>query len=125
VMVGCGGVLIVLGLWYWWTRWRRGAVEGKWLLRALVAGAPLGFVALEAGWMVTELGRQPWTIYGVMRTSEAVTPSADVPSSFLAFTVLYLGLAAVLVVLLLRLAKGQLPTGGHPVTPQPEKTDGA
>lgn len=104
IMVGCGFLLIGLGLWYWWVRWRRGFVEGKWLLRALVFCAPLGFLALEAGWFVTELGRQPWTIYGLMRTSEAVTPSPDVPSSFFMFTALYLGLAVAVTVLLLRLA---------------------
>lgn len=111
IMVGCGFLLIGLSLWYWWGRWRRGTVESKWLLRSLVIGAPLGFIALEAGWIVTELGRQPWTIYQLMRTSEAVTPVADVPSSLLVFTVLYLGLGVALVMLLLRLARGRLPTG--------------
>jgi cytochrome d ubiquinol oxidase subunit I len=79
--------------------------------------SPLGFIALEAGWMVTELGRQPWTIYRIMRTSEAVTPATDVPTSFVAFTALYLFLAVALVVLLLRLAKSKLPAG--------EASDGA
>ncbi len=111
IMVICGFLLIGLGLWYWWVRWRRAQGPGNWLLRALVAGSPLGFIALEAGWMVTELGRQPWTIYRVMRTAEAVTPVADVPSSLLIFSVLYLGLAAALVVLLLRLARAKAPPG--------------
>jgi cytochrome d ubiquinol oxidase subunit I len=108
VMVGCGLVLAALGLWFAWVRWRWGVVESKWLLRALVCGAPLGFAALEAGWIVTELGRQPWTIYGLMRTSEAVTPVSDVPSSLLVFTVLYLGLGLALIVLLLRLRREAL-----------------
>jgi cytochrome d ubiquinol oxidase subunit I len=111
VMVGCGFVLVGLGLWFWWARWRRGG-ESRRLLRALVVGAPLGFLALEAGWFVTELGRQPWTVYGIMRTSQAVTPVADVPSSLLLFTGLYLGLAVALVVLLLRLARKGQPSGG-------------
>jgi cytochrome d ubiquinol oxidase subunit I len=105
VMVGCGFTLIGLGLWFWWARWRRWDRDNRWLLRVLVIGAPLGFLALEAGWMVTELGRQPWTVYGVMRTAEAVTPVVDVPSSLLLFTALYLGLAVALVVLLLRLGR--------------------
>ena len=109
IMVICGFLLMSLGLWFWWARWRRGEVQGKWLLWALVIGSPLGFLALEAGWFVTELGRQPWTIYRVMRTAEAVTPVADVPSSLLVFSVLYLGLAVALVVLLLRLARGKPP----------------
>jgi cytochrome d ubiquinol oxidase subunit I len=120
VMVGCGFFLIGLGLWFWWGRWRHGDVESNWLLRALVFGSPLGFIALEAGWLVTELGRQPWTIYRLMRTSEAVTPASDVPSSFLVFTVLYLGLAVALVVLLLRLARGKLPTEGAPAPRETE-----
>jgi len=66
--------------------------EARWLLRALALCAPLGFIALEAGWFLTELGRQPWTVYGLMRTSNAVTPVADVPSSFILFTALYFGL---------------------------------
>src|SRR5262249_44838360 len=86
------------------------SIESPWLLRAIIVGSPLGFLALEAGWFVTELGRQPWTIYRVMRTSQAVTPAADVPSSFLVFTAVYLGLAVTLVYLLLRLAKGKGPT---------------
>jgi cytochrome bd ubiquinol oxidase subunit I len=70
----------------------------------LLAGSPLGFLALEAGWLVTELGRQPWTIYKVMRTSDAVTPSGDVPVSFFVFSVLYVALGITLVGLLRQLA---------------------
>src|SRR5436305_705994 len=81
----------------------------RWLLRALVAGAPLGFLALEAGWVVTEAGRQPWTVYGLMRTASAVTPVSDVSITLLLFTALYLGLGVALVTLLLRLAGRGLP----------------
>jgi cytochrome d ubiquinol oxidase subunit I len=111
VMVGCGVILIALALWYWWNHWRSAVAEAQWMLRALVLGSPFGFVALEAGWMVTELGRQPWAIYGLMRTTEAVTPVSDVRSSLLVFTVLYLGLAVALVVLLLRLSRGTTEAG--------------
>jgi len=104
IMVGCGMLLLGLSAWYWLTRWRQ-RDESAWLLKALIVGSPLGFLALEAGWMVTELGRQPWTVYGLMRTAHAVTPSADVPSSLLIFSAMYVGLAATLVVLLLRLAE--------------------
>jgi cytochrome bd ubiquinol oxidase subunit I len=106
VMVGCGFALIALGLWGMWA-WRRGRLaEGRLLLRLLVLGSPLGFVALEAGWMVSELGRQPWTVYRVMRTRDAVTPADEVVVSLALFAALYLALAAVLVVLLRRLATG-------------------
>jgi cytochrome d ubiquinol oxidase subunit I len=69
-------------------------------LRALVAAGPLGFVALEAGWVVTEVGRQPWIIYNVMRTADAVTPMPRIAVPFVAFTVLYLFLAVVVITLL-------------------------
>lgn len=111
LMVGSGLALIALGLCYWWMRWRT-KDEPAWLLRGLIVGSPLGFIALEAGWMVTELGRQPWCIHRLMRTSEAVTPVVDVPSSFFLFTVLYLGLGVVLVVLLLRLAGKRMKAEG-------------
>jgi cytochrome d ubiquinol oxidase subunit I len=64
--------------------------------------APLGFVAIETGWVVTEVGRQPWIIYGVMRTAEAVTPVPGLVGPFITFTVLYIFLAAITVWLLLR-----------------------
>lgn len=115
IMVGCGFILIAGAVWYWWSRWRGDSTDGRWLLRALVVCGPLGFIALEAGWMVTELGRQPWTIYGLMRTSAAVTPVSDVTSSLLIFTALYLGLAVALVVLLLRLARHN-PSAPLPVS---------
>lgn len=108
IMVGCGMLLLGLSGWYWLTRWRK-REESRLLLKALILGAPLGFLALEAGWMVTELGRQPWTVYKLMRTSHAVTPSADVPSSLMIFSAMYVGLAATLVVLLLRLAEKKTP----------------
>jgi cytochrome d ubiquinol oxidase subunit I len=105
VMVGSGFALIGLGVLFWLAYWR-GLMENKWLLWALALGSPLGFLALEAGWIVTEVGRQPWTIYGIMRTSEAVTPVEDVQTTFIVFTVLYLVLGIVLILLLRYLATG-------------------
>jgi cytochrome d ubiquinol oxidase subunit I len=111
IMIGCGVVLIVVGLWYWSMRWRNREAGGKWLLRALVLAGPLGFLALEAGWIVTEVGRQPWTIYQLMKTSQAVTPTSAVTNSFPVFTALYLGLAVVLIGLLLRLSRSRSSIG--------------
>jgi cytochrome d ubiquinol oxidase subunit I len=68
----------------------------------MVAAAPLGFVAIEAGWVVTEMGRQPWIIQGIMRTREAVTPMPGLVVPFTLFTLVYLLLTVVLVVLLRR-----------------------
>ena len=103
IMVGCGFTLIGVALLYWWQR-RRKADDAPWLLRILLVASPLGFLALEAGWLLTEVGRQPWVIHGVMRTAHAVTPRTDVPLTLFGFTVLYLALAIALIVLLRGLA---------------------
>ncbi len=118
VMVGSGFALIGLGGLFWLAWWRN-MVDNKFLLLALALGSPLGFIALEAGWIVTEVGRQPWTIYGVMRTADAVTPAADVQTTFFVFSALYLGLGIVLVMLLRNLATGapNMPVNKEP-TPQ-------
>ena len=104
IMVGSGFTLIGVALLYWLLR-RRNADDAPWLLRILLVASPLGFVALEAGWLLTEVGRQPWVIHGVMRTANAVTPRADVPLTLFGFTVLYLALGIALVVLLRGLAR--------------------
>jgi len=72
------------------------------ILKALVATIPLGFIALEAGWTVTEVGRQPWVIYNIMRTAEAVTPMTGLWNTFAMFALLYLVLAWVVVVLMIK-----------------------
>jgi cytochrome d ubiquinol oxidase subunit I len=77
----------------------------------LVLSAPLGFLALEAGWIVTEVGRQPWVIYGIMRTADAVTPAGGVGVSLAGFSLLYAGLGVTVVLLLRRLAGGELDHG--------------
>jgi cytochrome d ubiquinol oxidase subunit I len=101
LMVLAGFALLGVAGWSGWLWWRgRPFAEQPQLLRALVAAGPLGFVALEAGWVVTEVGRQPWIIYNVMRTAEAVTPMPGIAVPFVAFTVLYLFLAVVVITLL-------------------------
>ncbi|HSG50430.1 MAG TPA: cytochrome ubiquinol oxidase subunit I [Longimicrobiales bacterium] len=106
VMVGIGMLLAILGLWGLWRLVRGEPLwEPRAYLKALVAAGPLSFVAMQAGWVVTEVGRQPWIIYGFMRTEEAVTPMPGLVVPFTLFTVLYLFLAAVVVVLMIRLAR--------------------
>jgi cytochrome bd ubiquinol oxidase subunit I len=110
LMVGSGVLMMLVAIWFWITRWRAGAMAvtadgARWLLRALVVCSPLGFLALEAGWVVTEAGRQPWVVYGVMRTADAVTPVASVSGSLALFAALYALLAAILVAFLRRLAR--------------------
>jgi len=104
VMVGCGFLLAGLALWFLWRRRRHDVTRERWLLRALLLGSPLGFLALETGWIVTEVGRQPWIIYGVMRTGAGVTPVTGVPFTLFGFVILYLVLGVALVALLRRLA---------------------
>src|SRR5687768_7050387 len=103
VMVGSGLALIAAGVLFWLSRRRH--LEPRWLLRFVLVSAPLGFVALEAGWVLTEVGRQPWVIYGVLRTADGVTPRPDVAITFFGFTVLYLVLGCALIVLLRGLAQ--------------------
>jgi len=81
---------------------RRGLPDQRWFLRLLVGAGPLGVVALEAGWLVTEWGRQPWIVRGVMRTADAVTPFPYTAAPFWLFTLVYLLLAAVVGYLLWR-----------------------
>jgi cytochrome d ubiquinol oxidase subunit I len=101
-MVVAGFMMMGVALWAGWRWWRYRALEGSpWLLRALVLTTPLGFVAIEAGWVVTEVGRQPWIIYGVLRTSDAVTPMPGLIVPLITFTLLYVFLAAVVVWLLI------------------------
>lgn len=105
-MVALGSVLALLGGLYFW--FARRAAFPRWYLWLLVAAAPLGMVAIEAGWVVTEVGRQPWIIYGLLRTRDAVTPVPGMVWHFYLFVVLYLGLAAATVWLLWRqIAAGQ------------------
>ncbi len=103
IMVGSGTALLVLSIAAGWLSWRHRRVpDGKWSLRAIVAAGPLGFLAIEAGWTVTELGRQPWIIYGVMRTEEAVTPMGKIAIPFVVFTLLYVFLSVIVFYLLRR-----------------------
>jgi cytochrome d ubiquinol oxidase subunit I len=103
VMVGCGSLLALLSL-TGFVLWRRARKmpQQRWFLAAVAGCGPLGFVALEAGWLVTELGRQPYVAHGVLRTSAAVTPVRGLAVPFWAFTALYLFLAAAVAVLLKR-----------------------
>jgi cytochrome d ubiquinol oxidase subunit I len=97
IMVVCG--LIMVGVTIWAARrWWKGRLEtDRWFLRTLVVTAPLGFIAIQAGWVVTEVGRQPWIIQGLMRTSEAVTPMPGLWIPMITFSMLYIVLAGVVV----------------------------
>ena len=103
IMVACGGIMLLMAAWAAWRWWRDKAVpESRRLLTGLVLAGPLGFIAIETGWLVTELGRQPWVIYGVMRTADAVTPVQHLGIRMALFAAVYGFLTVVLVALLRR-----------------------
>jgi cytochrome bd ubiquinol oxidase subunit I len=105
IMVAIGFALLGLAAWFLVLLWRRRRVpEGRWLLRAVVAGGFLGFAGIEMGWMVTEIGRQPWIIYNVVRTAAALTPAPGLVISFYVSAAIYIVLGVVCGLLLLRLA---------------------
>ena len=96
LMVACGVLMAATAMWSGWrVLSRRRIEEDRRLLCVLIVTAPLGFIAIEAGWVVTEVGRQPWIIDHVMRTSEAVTPMPGLWIPMATFTVLYFMLAGV------------------------------
>ena len=96
VMVACGLLMAAMAVWGGSRLLAPGRIEAdRRLLWALIATAPLGFIAIEAGWVVTEVGRQPWIIDHIMRTSEAVTPMPGLWIPMATFTLLYLLLAGV------------------------------
>ena len=89
-MVGIGTALVLLGLWGLVLRWRRRDIAtARWFLRAAAVSGIGAVVALEAGWIVTEVGRQPWVVYLVLRTADAVTHAPGVQATFIAVVVLY------------------------------------
>jgi cytochrome d ubiquinol oxidase subunit I len=103
LMVALGTAMAAVALWAGLLALRRRDLCAHvWLLRALAAAAPMGFIAIEAGWTVTEVGRQPWIVYGVLRTADAVTPMPGLIVPFLGFTVLYCFLGVVVAWLLYR-----------------------
>lgn len=112
IMVGAGTALLALSAWFWWSyaRRRSASLDNRKLLACVAISAPLGFIALEAGWFVTEVGRQPWIIQGVMRTEEAVTPASGVITFFIVFSVLYAVLGLTVIGLLGRIARGKTAT---------------
>jgi cytochrome d ubiquinol oxidase subunit I len=106
LMVGLGIALGLCALLYWLLAARRRAPPtNRWMLIALVAAGPASVVAMETGWFVTEFGRQPWIIYGIMRTSAAATSTPALGPTFAIFLVLYVALGLTLTRLLLLLAQ--------------------
>ena len=107
-MVAIGFALLGLGVWAlvgWWRRGRRALPDGRWFLRAAAVAGPAAFIALEAGWVVTEVGRQPWIVYGQMRTAEAVTTRGGIVWWLVATVGTYVLLGTACAWLLIQLAR--------------------
>ncbi len=132
VMVGLGVLMILLGLWSLWARWRGTLYSSRPLLRAALYMGPAGVVAILAGWFTTEIGRQPWLVYNVMRTADGVSAhgTAELGVTLALFVVIYFLVFGVGILYLLRLvavgpaAQGtaSAPEGGpgqphHPMRP--------
>jgi cytochrome bd ubiquinol oxidase subunit I len=103
IMVGLGMIMLLISVCYFIAIWKkRSWMQRTWLLRAFVLATPMGFIAVEAGWTVTEVGRQPWIINGIMRTADAVTPMPGIAYSFYIFTAVYISLSLIVTFLLYR-----------------------
>jgi cytochrome d ubiquinol oxidase subunit I len=115
LMVAIGFALVALGLWHLigWSR-RRRLPSTPWFFRAVVAAAPLSVVALIAGWVTTEVGRQPWVVYEVMRTEDAVTGAAGIPVGYATLVAVYAGLIIAVAWILRRLARARLEIDDEP-----------
>ncbi|MDP1860665.1 MAG: cytochrome ubiquinol oxidase subunit I [Gemmatimonadaceae bacterium] len=132
LMVAMGSYMALLSLWIVWLRLRRRPIpDRRRLLWAVVIASPMGFLATEAGWVVTEVGRQPWIVQGVLRTADAVTPMPGLVVPFLFFTALYLFLGVIVVYLLYHQIVGapvstrRLTTVANSATPEVTGEGGA
>ena len=105
-MVGIGSLLALSVLVFWFVRWRgRDLLERRWFLRYAVAAGPLAMIALEAGWIATEVGRQPWVVWQVLRTEDAVTDNPWIWWSLAGTAVVYLGMTVGAYVVLRSMAR--------------------
>jgi cytochrome bd ubiquinol oxidase subunit I len=115
IMVGCAFAMLGLVALGGWLRWRGRLYDTPLFLRLCQWAAPLGFIAVIAGWCVTEVGRQPWTVYGLLRTTQSVSPSLtsfDVTWSILGYALVYLLIYPTGLILMLRMVR----VGPRPVS---------
>jgi len=122
IMVGLGLAMIGLGLWGVWLWWRGAIERTRPFLWSAIAMGPMGFVAVIAGWTVAEVGRQPFTVYGVLRTADSVSPvlGGQVSASLLGFLGVYALVFSVGVLYMLRLiAEGPVRAADDQPQPQP------
>lgn len=115
VMVGIGFLMFGLGAWSLWARWRGSLFDSRWLHRAALVMSPAPIVAMLCGWMTTEIGRQPYTVYGVLRTADSISPIAlpGVAASLAVFAVVYFVVFGAGIMVILRLMSHP-PVAGEP-----------
>ncbi|MCY1173751.1 Cytochrome bd terminal oxidase subunit I [compost metagenome] len=91
IMVALGMLMILVGLWSLWLRWRGGLFRSRPFLYLCLWMGPSGLIAILAGWFTTEVGRQPWVVYGLMRTADAVSNQsvAQMSLTLVSFVVVY------------------------------------
>ena len=126
-MVGMGLLMLALGLFSLWARWRGTLYQSRLLHLFALAMGPAGFVAVVAGWVTTETGRQPFTVYGLLRTADSVSPLAApaVGSTLIAFVIVYFTVYAAGITNLLRLmAEPPHPGEAGPPTDVPARAAG-
>ncbi|NJN39873.1 MAG: cytochrome ubiquinol oxidase subunit I [Gammaproteobacteria bacterium] len=121
IMVGIGVLMLAVVVWSWWLRARKRLFDSRLFLVVCQAMIPLGFVAVIAGWVVTEVGRQPWVVYGLMRTRDAVSPSltgTDVLLSLLLYMAVYAVVFGAGLYYLVRLVRAGPPESLAPGEPE-------
>jgi cytochrome d ubiquinol oxidase subunit I len=121
VMVGLGFLMLLLGLWGAWARWRRRLFESRLFLRFAVLMGPFGLVAILAGWLTTEIGRQPWVVYGVMRTRDAVSDHSALAltTTLAVIVVMYFAVFGTGISYMLKLVAKGPESDGHETAPAP------
>jgi cytochrome bd ubiquinol oxidase subunit I len=119
-MVGIGTALVLLAAWFGWCAWRKHELpKSRWFLRAVAVSGVGSVVAMEAGWIVTEVGRQPWVVYGLLKTSDAVNPASGLAIGLPVLLVVYTVLTVILVAVLRRMTRST----SVPAAPQEADAD--
>jgi cytochrome d ubiquinol oxidase subunit I len=116
IMAGLGFLMLLLGLWGGWARWRKQMYQSKTFLRFALLMGPADLIAILAGWLTTEIGRQPWVVYGVMRTKDAVSnhSALELSITLIVFIVMYVAVFGTGIrYILMLVAQGPQPQGEH------------
>lgn len=123
VMVGLGMVMLFIGLFGAVLVWRRNVETQRWFLRLCIAAGPAGFIAVIAGWFTAEIGRQPYTVYGLLRTVDSVSPvtAGAVGTSLIVFIFAYSIVFAAGMYYILKLAKRGPEGPAHPPSAKPDE----